>query len=477
MRVSTILTVVLASVLPFSDLIFAPAGPKIVQQYQQGLSILMGTSKYNKNVIDPQTIVAMNLQIHALNAVLLLILEDQFLKSQRCYGQQLRESACLIAVILFAVHPGRMEYLGKVTESSVLQQFSICLSLVGVILTMNFLSRKKWRSYSLMQAALSGAFISGGVFLGAPVTAFPLLLYAAVMFQQIRCHLSLLNASILTLSHGIWAALAGLLRINCVVATDAAVWMPVCHTVAPGSILLTALRTYNDAVTTTVTNISKDPTRHVAVLEKIAATTAANTLHRLEAILAQLMETAGAASLSRTAQLIGGLVELLLPAIAILLFLWVTCHGIHDAIHWRPMTNGTFCCVSLFATVLLSAPSMLATLLDIEALVSSLYTCVPSAFLSLCLAVSLADAWGAPMVISAKGEGVATDIKAIPHVQAKGFLVSKVWHLLAIASLCLGLQSYKETTRCITKKEDVKVSFTEFSASFSRSNTDSHTTS
>lgn len=475
MRLSTILTVVFASILPFSDLIFKSTDSKIVQYYQQGLSILIGSSKHIKNIIYPQSIIAMNLQIHACNAVLLLILADQFIKSQRSYRQQLRESACLIAVILFAVHPGRMEYLGKISESSVLQQFSICLSLIGVILSINFLCRKKWLPYSLVQAALSGAFLSGGAFLGAPVAAvaIPLLFYAAIVFQQIRCHLSFLNASILVVSHGTWAALAALFHSNCT-ESSAATWAPLCGSATPGSIILKALRKHNDAVLSTMTDISRYPMQYVAFLNELVGARAAGLYRQLGDILAQSVDSSSASSLSKITQLVEDLAALLVPAVAVLLCLWVVCHSVYDAVRWRPMTGFHFACGSLVATVLLSPPSLQATPLDAEMLLTGLYSCVPSALLSLCLAVSLADAWGAPIL--SKGTGTYTEFTGAPPVLKKGFLVSKAWQLLAVAVLCLGLQSYKEATRVIVTKEDAKVSFAEFSASFSRSIAGSDTT-
>ena len=405
---SSIGLVTLASILPFSFILFDASqdgsSTNIISTYHQGLSLLsMVFLKPQTTNVNPHSILAANLQIHAINCVLLLILSYHFLKTQRCYGHQIRETACMIAVMIFAVHPGRLEYMRRSDLRSVHHQFAICMSLIGVILSMHFLDSNKRFPFSIVQAILSGVFLSIGAFLGAPIStvAIPLLFYAAVVLQQVRCSLSLFNAAILTLSHGACAALVAHAHTNCEF-TKSSMFLScnnsgdthrkrLFYVSSSGTLMSKSFRLYSDALVNISTILWQEPLRAFTFLEVHAK----QGLNELTGLVNRFVSgigtitTSGSSSSHPSTETISNiyleLLHLVIPVLVGFLTIRVVGKCFYDAFRWKGTTNFNFAYIALLVTILCSPPCAMTSLLDMDSLWMSLQSYIPSAFLSVCL--------------------------------------------------------------------------------------------
>ena len=447
----------LAALLPFFGLIRDAVvregwcAALLSDVYERGTLFVVVNGGHGSSTSSPSSqisvamdsISVMNVQIHVVNAVLVLIFAHQYLASQRRYASVVRDTACMVAVLLFAVHPSRLDVIGQVNETSVLHQLSICMSLVGVVLSMAFVSAAGTRRVfvvAVLQAACSGAFLSAGAFLGGPVSAvaIPLLFYAAVVLQQIRCHLTLFDAAVLTAMHGGWTAVVAVLRADC--AASAATPAPLaalCRSATAG-IMAAAFRGRMDALLQVVDGAWREPERGVTAMEEYLSVSLLGFQGRLEAIAASSAD--GSSGLSAT---LNALVLLVTPALATALFAVVVVRSVRDAVRWKPMTNFNFCCLASAAS----------------AVGGGLQSYVPSAFLSVCLgecmpfffvpsfcvahsisptynvAVALADAW-------------AEQPSTLPGTGARpknGKIASVLW-LIGLAAAAFALQSHVKTS-------------------------------
>jgi hypothetical protein len=373
----------LAALLPFSGLIRDAVTREgwcaalLSDVYQRGTSLFAAVHGGNgllssQKSVGAASISVMNVQIHVVNAVLVLTFAHQYLASQRRYTSTVRDTACVAAVLLFAVHPDRVDLVGQVNETSVLHHLSICLSLVGVVLSMAFVTAAGTRRrgfsfvFAMAQAACSGAFLSAGAFLGGPVSALaiPLLFYAAVVLQQIRCHLSFLDAAVLTAMHGCWAATVAVVRADCASSgSTPAPLAALCRSATPG-VMAAAFRGHVDAFVLMVGGAWREPERSVAAVEEYLSFSLLGFQDQLEAIAARSAD--GSSSVGAT---LNALVQLVAPPLATVLLAGVAVRSVRDAVRWKPMTNFNFCCLAAAAA----------------AVGGGVRSYVPSAFLSVCL--------------------------------------------------------------------------------------------
>ena len=399
--------VTLASIIPFSFVLFDAAhdgsSTNIISSYNQGLSLLsMVFFKPHTTTVNPKSILAANLQIHAINSVLLLILSYHFLKTQRCYGHQIRETACSIAVMIFAVHPGRLEYMRRSDLVSVHHQFAICMSLIGVILSMHFLDSNKRLPFSIVQAILSGIFLSIGAFLGAPIStvAIPLLFYAAVVLQQMRCSLSLFNAAILTVSHGACAALVAHAHTNCEFTKSSFLLCSnskhgketyYASSSSSGTVMSKSFRRYDDAFFNIATVLWQEPLRVYVLLEVHAKQSRIHIIGLVNRLVKGIdtITTSSSFGSHRNTESMSNvyheLIQLVIPLLIGFLSIRVVGQCLHDAFRWKATTNFNFAFIALLVTLLCSPSSVMTSLLDIDSLWMSLQSYIPSAFMSVCL--------------------------------------------------------------------------------------------
>ena len=416
--------VTLASIIPFSFILFDGSSTNIISSYNQGLSLLsMVFSTPHTINVNPYSILAANLQIHAINSVLLLILSYHFLKTQRCYGHQIRETACLLAVMIFAVHPGRLEYMRRSDLLSVHHQFAICLSLMGVVLSMHFLDSNKRFPFTIVQAILSGVFLSTGAFLGAPIStvAIPLLFYAAVVLQQIRCGLSLFKSAILTVSHGACAALVAHAHTKYCVSTNSSFLL--CsnsrdstgqyYTSSSGTVMSKSFRRHGDALVNITSSLWQEPLRMYFFLEQHAKA----GLIEITGLVNQLIKGIDTITISASFRshlrtetmnnVYHELIQLVIPVFVGFLSIRVVSQCLYDAFRWKTTTNFNFAYIALLVTVFCSPPTATTSLLDMDSLWMSLQSYIPSAFMCVCL--------GELMVVLSILHSLCSSMCPLPH--------------------------------------------------------------
>lgn len=88
----------------------------------------------------------LNLQLHAANSVLLYVVVNQLLSSQRLYSRDMRQQTSAIAAIFFAVHPSHT----VVTEQAagIDESLSLALCLVGVLCLLPLFANKLVQIYA-----------------------------------------------------------------------------------------------------------------------------------------------------------------------------------------------------------------------------------------------------------------------------------------------------------------------------------------
>ena len=105
-----------------------------------------------------ETCRSVNLQLHAANSILLYVVINQLLASQRVYSCDMRQQTSALAAILFAVHPIRAEVTEQVTGID--ESLSLALCLVGVLCLLSTFADKVVYIYAPASVAF---FIAGGL--------------------------------------------------------------------------------------------------------------------------------------------------------------------------------------------------------------------------------------------------------------------------------------------------------------------------
>jgi hypothetical protein len=78
-------------------------------------------------------------QLHAVSGVLLYLTTEKYIKSRQPHNHEGLTSCGALMVAIFLVHPLRVELVENLTSGSLLTMLSLCLSLLGLFLTSEYL--------------------------------------------------------------------------------------------------------------------------------------------------------------------------------------------------------------------------------------------------------------------------------------------------------------------------------------------------
>ena len=89
---------------------------------------------------------SLNLQLHAANSVLLYVVINQLLSSQRLYSDGMRQQTAALCAIFFAVHPSRTDVTTQ--TNSIEESLSLSLSLGGLLCLLPVFASKLTHMYA-----------------------------------------------------------------------------------------------------------------------------------------------------------------------------------------------------------------------------------------------------------------------------------------------------------------------------------------
>ena len=89
---------------------------------------------------------SLNLQLHAANSVLLYVVINQLLSSQRLYSDGMRQQTAALCAIFFAVHPSRADVTTQ--TNSIEESLSLSLSLGGLLCLLPVFASKLTHTYA-----------------------------------------------------------------------------------------------------------------------------------------------------------------------------------------------------------------------------------------------------------------------------------------------------------------------------------------
>ena len=388
-RFRSVLVVILASILPFSFLIFDAVHGHLAQDAVEYLTgEKQGEWSFELNV---ETIPLINIQVHAIITCLLLILSDKFLTTQRLYSQRVRDTSCTLATVIFALQPGRAEYVNDTRLSSLPKIQSVCFCLAGTILYFDFVVRKGSMVCTILLCVISAICVIIGTALDISSLSVPLVLTGAIMFEQIKCTAPIYRIII-------WSAVCFICLIALLVEYRSILGNTNTNTIS-------STNTGTSTSTSTIMNIMENnrilsfgyQTLQNSISEKVQIITIFMTNFSTSLRFMTVTQIinycinyclrAPSAILFYSAQFIKDSDSIKLTLKFLILIAFLKC--VWGVIRYRTMSNLNFSCLAFIVLITVAcAPSDLGAdgdLLHFDTLAISMQSYIPSCFLSFCL--------------------------------------------------------------------------------------------
>lgn len=359
-RLLSLLLVTLTSITPFIPTIFVAVQRRFIPQIKDILKLKSFESALEKGflhfVFDSQTILLLTIPIIAINSSFLLIFCDKFLAKQRLYSLRLRDYSCTIANVVFILQPSRIDTMRDASMASLLYMLSVCFCLIGAIIYLEFLSRKDFGYYSMVLCLSSCLLFIAGVVVDISSISLPIVVIAAVIFNQIKC------------------ASVGAYRFSYLISVVILVF-------TAGSVLDYSHASNLKSLFTREISFQQIFEQSVNAPQKFGSE-AAKMMRYL--LFNDPLSTASSAmtNLNHYFNIIAPFKLVIATTFFIILLLW-------EALRWRSISNFTFSCLAFIALIVgTCTPFTLGSSNDpfhVDILAVGMHSYLPSSFLSFCL--------------------------------------------------------------------------------------------
>jgi hypothetical protein len=388
-RLISLFAVTLTSVIPFIPTIFEAFQkrfvPHIVDIFESTTFEIAFEKGFLNLVYDSQTILLLTIPLIAINACLLLIFTNKFLTKQRLYSQRLRDVSCTIANLVFVLQPSRIDDLrrGDASMASLLNMLSICFCLIGSIVYFEFISRKVFGYLPMFLCFSSFLFFTTGTVIDTSSLSLPIVLIAAVIFNQIKC------PSVVAY------------RVTCLMAVIIV-------------IILSSTCDYDIAKLIPPTVFFKEIQFKDAFQRCVDALPKAGL--EAQTMTRYLLFKNPITTVSGTVKSLHYYINITAPYKLII----ASTLLLGDALRWKSLSNFNFSCLAYIVLILGTLHSS-DELYHVDILDVSMHSYLPSGFLSFCLAVALSDALSTPM-LSSTGIHTSDTVYTYIHIYVSIFM-------------------------------------------------------